>query len=123
MANFPQLRLRRLRRTESLRALFRETRVSIDNMVYPLFVVEGSGIKQEIASMPDVFHFSVDKIQREVEEVARLGIPAILLFGIPEHKDDVGSGAYSRDGIIQQAIRAIKKTVPELLVITDVCLC
>lgn len=123
MANFPQLRLRRLRRTESLRALFRETHIGINNMVYPLFVVEGSGVKQEIASMPGVFRFSVDKLQREVEEVTGLGIPAVILFGIPENKDDVGTEAYSRDGIVQQAIRAIKKTVPELLVITDVCLC
>lgn len=123
MANFPQFRLRRLRRTESLRALFRETHIGINNMVYPLFVVEGSGIKQEIASMPGVFRFSVDKLQREVEEVTGLGIPAVILFGIPENKDDVGTEAYSRDGIVQQAIRAIKKTVPELLVITDVCLC
>ncbi len=123
MTNFPQLRLRRLRRTESLRALFRETHIGINNMVYPLFVVEGSGVKQEIASMPGVFRFSVDKLQREVEEVTGLGIPAVILFGIPENKDDVGTEAYSRDGIVQQAIRAIKKTVPELLVITDVCLC
>ena len=123
MANFPQLRLRRLRRTESLRALFRETSVGINDMVYPLFVIEGNGTKQEIVPMPGVFHFSIDKLQREAEEIARLGIPAVLLFGIPKHKDDTGSEAYSRDGIVQKAIRAIKKTVPELLIITDVCLC
>ncbi len=123
MANFPQLRLRRLRRTESLRALFRETSVEINDMVYPLFVIEGNGTKQEIVPMPGVFHFSIDKLQREVEEIARLGIPAVLLFGIPKDKDDTGSEAYSRDGIVQKAIRAIKKTVPELLIITDICLC
>jgi len=123
MAIFPQLRLRRLRRTESLRALVRENRVEIGDLVYPLFVVEGSGIKQEIASMPGIFHFSVDQLLGEVEEVARLGVPAVILFGIPDHKDEVGSAAYHPEGVIQQAIRAIKQSVPQLLVVTDVCLC
>ena len=123
MEGFPQLRQRRLRRTESLRALVQETKVDVGNLVYPLFVVEGSGIKQEIASMSGVFHFSVDQLPREVEEIARLGIPAILLFGIPEYKDEVGSAAYHAKGVIQQAVRAIKKSVPDLLVVTDVCLC
>ncbi|MFQ6122350.1 MAG: porphobilinogen synthase [Dehalococcoidales bacterium] len=123
MAGFPQLRLRRLRRAESLRALVRESRVEIGDLVYPLFVREGKGIKQEIASMPGIFRLSVDRLSREVEEVARLGIPAVLLFGIPEHKDEIGSAAYDSEGVIQQAIRAIKKSVPELLVVTDVCLC
>ena len=120
---FPQLRLRRLRRTESLRALVRENRVEIGDLVYPMFVVEGSGIKQAIASMPGIFRFSPDQLSREVEEIAKLGIPAVLLFGIPEQKDEVGSGAYHPEGVVQQAIRAIKQTVPELLVMTDVCLC
>lgn len=123
MAIFPQLRLRRLRRTEALRALVRENRVDIGDLVYPLFVVEGSGIKQPIPSMPDIFHFSVDQLPREIEEIAKLTIPAIILFGIPEHKDEVGSSAYHPEGIIQRAIRTIKQSVPELLVVTDVCLC
>ena len=123
MAGFPQLRLRRLRRTESLRALVRENHVEIGDLVYPLFIIEGNGIKQEITSMPGIFRFSVDQLPQEVEEIAKLGIPAVLLFGIPEHKDEVGSAAYHPEGVIQQAIRAIKKSVPELLVVTDVCLC
>jgi porphobilinogen synthase len=123
MAFFPQLRLRRLRRTESLRALVRENRIEIGDLIYPIFVEAGSGIKQEIASMPGIFHFSVDQLLPEVEEVAKLKIPAVLLFGIPEDKDEVGSAAYHPQGVIQQAIRAIKQSVPELLVVTDVCLC
>jgi len=123
MAVFPQLRLRRLRRTESLRALVRENRVNIGDLVYPLFVVEGEGIRQEVSSMPGVFRFSPDQVAQEAQEVARLGIPAVLLFGIPEHKDEFGSGAYHPEGIIQQAIRTIKESSPQLLVITDVCLC
>ncbi|MFC1966486.1 porphobilinogen synthase [Chloroflexota bacterium] len=123
MTAFPQLRLRRLRRTESLRALVRENRVEVGDLVYPMFIIEGRGIKQEITSMPDVFHYSPDQLPPEVEEVARLGIPAVILFGIPEHKDETGSSAYQPDGVIQQTIKAIKKTAPELLVITDVCLC
>ena len=123
MVAFPQSRPRRLRRTEALRALFRENQVDIGDLVYPLFVVEGSGIKQEIPSMPNIFHFSVDQLPREVEEIARLTIPAIILFGIPEYKDEVGSSAYHPEGIIQRAIRTIKQSVPELLVVTDVCLC
>ena len=123
MTGFPQLRLRRLRRTEPLRALVRETSVEVGNLVYPLFVVEGNNLKQEIASMPGIFRHSVDLLPQEVEEVAKLGIPAVLLFGIPEHKDEVGSAAYHPEGVVQQAIRAIKKSAPELIVITDVCLC
>ena len=123
MVAFPQLRLRRLRQTEMLRALVRENRVETGDLIYPIFVKEGSGIKQEIASMPGVFHLSVDQLTQEVEEVAKLGIPAVLLFGIPKQKDEVGSAAYHPKGVIQQAIRTIKKSVPELLVVTDVCLC
>ena len=123
MAVFPQLRLRRLRRTETLRALVREGRVDIGDLVYPIFVVEGGGTKQEISSMPGIFRFSPDELAPEVEEVARLKIPAVILFGIPEHKDEIGSSAYQPDGVVQQAIRTIKKSVPGLLVITDVCLC
>jgi porphobilinogen synthase len=123
MNSFPQLRLRRLRRNEALRALVRETKVEVGDLVYPLFVVEGSKIKQKISSMPGLYRLSNDLLPKEVEEIARLGIPAIILFGIPQKKDEVGSSAYHPKGVIQQAIRAIKKTTPELLVITDVCLC
>ncbi len=123
MAAFPQLRLRRLRRSESLRALVRETQVEAGDFVYPIFVVEGKGIQQEIASMPGISRYSPDRLPLEVEEVAKLGIPAVLLFGIPEHKDETGSSGYHPEGVIQQAIRTIKKAMPEIIVITDVCLC
>jgi porphobilinogen synthase len=123
MIGFPQLRLRRLRRTEGLRALVRENQVQVGDLIYPMFVVEGRGIKQEVASMPGIFRFSPDQLLPEIEEIAGLRIPAVLLFGIPEHKDEVGSSAYDREGVIQQAVRTIKKSVPQLLVITDVCLC
>ena len=123
MAGFPEIRLRRLRRTATLRALVRETHVDVTDLVYPMFIAEGKGIKQEISSMPDVFRFSPDRLAKEVAEIAGLGIPAVLLFGIPENKDETGSSALHSKGVIQQAIRVIKKTAPELLVITDVCLC
>ena len=123
MASFPELRLRRLRRTETLRKMFRETDVKIDDLIYPLFVVEGSQIKEEIAPMPGIFRYSPDLLPREAEEIARLGLPGVILFGIPAQKDELGSGAYHPEGIIPQAIRAIKQAVPELVVITDVCLC
>jgi len=123
MSGFPQLRLRRLRRNEALRALVRETRVDVGDLVYPLFVVEDNGIQQEISSMPGQYRLSSDLLPKEVESVAKLGIPAILLFGVPKNKDEVGSQAYHPKGVIQQAIRAIKKATPELLVITDICLC
>lgn len=121
--SFPITRGRRLRRTESIRRMVRETRVSPDDLIYPLFVTHGLDVKMEIASMPGVYHFSIDTICREVNEVAELGIPAVLLFGIPTHKDEVGSEAYSSDGIVQRAVREIKKCVPEVVVITDVCMC
>lgn len=123
MAAFPQLRLRRLRRTELLRTLIQETHIEVTDLVYPLFIEEGKGIKQEIASMPGIFRFSPDRLPPEIEEISKLGIPAVLLFGIPAHKDETGSAAYQPEGVIQQAIRAIKESTPELLVITDVCLC
>ena len=123
MAAFPQSRLRRLRRSESLRALVRETQVEAGDFIYPIFVVEGKGIQQEIASMPGISRYSPDRLPLEVEEVAKLGIPAVLLFGIPEHKDETGSSGYHPEGVIQQAIRTIKKAMPEIIVITDVCLC
>jgi len=116
-------RLRRLRMTESLRSMVRETELSAKDFIYPLFVVPGSGIRKEVSSMPGVYQQSIDEIRRECIDVKTLGIPAIILFGIPEHKDEVGSEAYAENGIVQTAIRAIKKEVPELVVITDVCLC
>ena len=123
MANFSELRLRRLRRTETLRKMFRETQVQVNDLIYPLFVVEGKKVKQEIAPMPGVYRFSPDLLPAEAEEIARLGLPGVILFGIPSEKDEIGSGAYHPEGIIQQAIKAIKQTAPELAVITDVCLC
>ncbi|MBA7633342.1 Delta-aminolevulinic acid dehydratase [subsurface metagenome] len=120
---FPQVRLRRLRRTEALRQMVRETRLEIANLIYPLFVTQGKEVRQAIEAMPGIFRFSVDKLLEEVEEVASLGIPAVLLFGLPEAKDEVGSGAYEPKGIVQQAVKAIKEARPELVVIVDVCLC
>jgi porphobilinogen synthase len=123
MSEFPQMRLRRLRRNEALRALIRETKVEVGDLIYPLFIVEGNKIRQEISSMPGQFRLSSDLLPKEAEEIARLGIPAIILFGIPKRKDEVGSSAYHPKGVIQQSIRAIKKATPDLLVVTDVCLC
>ena len=123
MAVFPQLRLRRLRRKEAVRALVRETDIRVGDLIYPMFVVEGRGIRQEIESMPGIFRLSPDLLPPEVEEIAKLGIPAVLLFGIPQQKDEVASAAYHPEGIIPQAIKAIKQAVPELVVVTDVCLC
>ena len=121
--SFPQVRLRRLRRTETLRQMVRETRLEIANLIYPLFVTQGKGVRQAIEAMPGILRFSVDKLPDEVEEVTSLGIPAVLLFGLPEAKDEVGSGAYDPKGVVQQAVRAIKENRPELVVIADVCLC
>jgi porphobilinogen synthase len=123
MTGFPLLRSRRLRWTEPLRNLVRETRISVGDLVYPLFVVEGNGQKQEIATMPGIFRYSIDMLPREIEGVAKLGIPAVILFGIPINKDATGSGAYHPRGVIQQALRTVKQSVPELLIMTDVCLC
>ncbi len=120
---FPEYRPRRLRRTEALRSLVRETELSVKHLVYPLFVVPGKGVKEEVSSMPGVFRFSVDQLRDEAKEIYELGIPAVILFGIPEKKDEIGSEAYARRGIVQRAIEAIKKAAPELIVITDVCLC
>ncbi len=120
---FPTTRPRRLRRSELLRAFVRETRLSQRNLVYPLFICPGSGVRQEIRSMPNQYHLSVDRLAEECREVADLGIPAVLLFGLPESKDEEGSGAYQDDGIVQRGVETIKRAVPELLVITDVCLC
>ncbi|RMG55684.1 MAG: porphobilinogen synthase [Acidobacteria bacterium] len=120
---FPLHRPRRLRRHELLRRMVRETSLSIDDFIYPLFVCPGERVRREIPSMPGCYQMSVDEIVRECHDVAELGIPAVILFGIPEKKDDVGSEAYAEQGIVQRAIRAIKKERLDLLVITDVCLC
>ena len=120
---FPETRMRRLRTSAAMRRLVRETAVSVDDLVYPLFVREGEGIKKPIKSMDGCFHFSPDTISTEAAEVASLGIPAVLLFGLPAHKDPTGSEAWAEDGVVQRAIKAIKAQTPDLLVITDVCLC
>ncbi|OMH41167.1 porphobilinogen synthase [Desulfurobacterium indicum] len=120
---FPQLRLRRLRKNENIRRMVRETNLSVDDLIYPLFIVEGEGIKEEIKSMPGQFRYSIDKVVDEVKKIKELGIPAIILFGIPEHKDELGSDSFSDNGIIQRSIRTIKEAVPEMYVITDVCFC
>jgi len=120
---FPVIRQRRLRASAELRRLVCQTKVSVDDLVYPLFTCPGKGVKEPIASMAGCFHFSPDRIAEEAAEVAALGIPAVLLFGLPEQKDAMGSEAYAEDSTVCRAIRQIKKAVPELLVITDVCLC
>jgi len=119
---FPTHRPRRLRRTESLRALIGETELNLRSLIYPLFVCPGEGVKDEISSMPGNYRWSIDLLVEECRSVFDLGIPAVILFGIPETKDEVGSGAYAADGIVQRAIRAVKKALPDLMVICDVCL-
>ena len=121
--SFPVTRLRRLRRTESLRRMSRETRLSRDDLILPLFVVEGSGVREPVASMPGVQRFSVDRVVEESKRVEGLGVPAVILFGIPDEKDAVGSGADAADGIVQRAVSAVKGQLPDLVVMTDVCLC
>ena len=123
MSSFPTIRHRRLRYNPLVRDMVRETVLTKNDLIYPLFVVPGTKIRKEIKSMPGVFNFSIDELVKECKEVRDLGIPAVILFGIPEHKDEVGSEAYDSNGIIQKAIRAIKAEVKDLLIITDVCLC
>ena len=120
---FPKTRLRRLRRTATLRRMVRETRLSRDDLVLPLFVTEGRGVREPVASMPGVLRFSVDTLVSEAKQVRDLGIPAVLLFGIPAEKDARGSGADAANGVVQRAVDAIKSAEPDLCVITDVCLC
>jgi porphobilinogen synthase len=120
---FPATRLRRLRRTASLREMVRETRLTPESFVYPLFVCAGEGVRKEVRSMPGVFNLSVDEAVREACEAHSLGVPAVILFGLPETKDEVATGAWSDDGIVQRAARAIKREVPEMLLVGDVCLC
>ena len=122
-ARFPTARFRRLRRTGLLRELVQETRLDPKDFIYPLFVTHGRDVREEIPSMPEVFQLSVDQLAREAPEVLGLGIPAVLLFGLPASKDEVGSEAYASDGIVQQAVQALKDAAPDLLVVTDVCLC
>jgi porphobilinogen synthase len=120
---FPTTRLRRMRKSPVLREMFRETSLHASDFIYPLFIVEGQNVKKEISSMPGQYQMSIDNILRECEELRDLAVNAVLLFGIPAEKDEVGSGAYADDGIIQKACRAVKSKFPEMLVITDVCLC
>jgi len=120
---FPTIRLRMLRMTEQFRKMVAETQLSVNDFIYPLFVCPGENVKREVKSMPGVFQQSIDNIIRECEEVYKLGIPAVILFGIPERKDEFGSEAYDENGIIQRTVRALKREIPELVVITDVCLC
>ncbi|MAE95019.1 MAG: porphobilinogen synthase [Deltaproteobacteria bacterium] len=121
--SFPRTRQRRLRRSETLRAMVRETRLSRDDLILPLFVVPGSGVREPVASMPGVFRHSVDQLVLECKEARDLGVPGIILFGIPEEKDARGSGADAADGITQRAVEAVKREVADLVVMTDVCLC
>jgi len=120
---FPTHRPRRLRQNETIRRMIRESSFSVDDLIYPMFVVHGSNIKKEIDAIPGNYHFSVDKLVEEVKEARDLGIPAIILFGLPERKDELGSEAYDPKGIVQQAVRAVKKEVSEIMVVTDVCMC
>ena len=120
---FPTIRPRRLRDNAVIRSMIRENHLYVKDLIYPIFVIHGDGVKNSIDSMPDVFQFSVDKLLDEIGEVVDLGIPSILLFGIPEKKDEHGSGAYDDNGVVQQAIRAIKQKYHDLLVIADTCLC
>ncbi|HOL59419.1 MAG TPA: porphobilinogen synthase [Syntrophales bacterium] len=120
---FPEYRPRRLRKNELFRRLVRETTVTVDDLVAPLFICPGRGVRRSVSSMPGVFQLSIDQAVKEVESLKNLDIPAVILFGVPEGKDESASGAFAHEGIIQRAIREIKKKVPEIIVITDVCLC
>ncbi len=122
-ATTPFARFRRLRRSAGLRRLVRETALAPSDFVYPLFVVHGQDVREEISSMHGQYHLSLDRLAAEAQELRALGVPAVLLFGLPAAKDDVGSEAYAEDGIVQEAVRALKSADPELVVITDVCLC
>ena len=120
---FPEYRPRRLRRTETFRAMIRETRLAPEQMIYPLFVLPGKGVREPVPSMPGVFRLSVDQLAAEARDCLSLGVRSVLLFGLPEKKDGLGSGAYAKNGIVQQAIRELKNRTPEMSVVTDVCLC
>jgi porphobilinogen synthase len=120
---FPEYRPRRMRRNETLRALIRETTVSASQLIYPLFIVPGKKVRRDVSSMPGVFQLSIDQLAGEAAELRELGINSVILFGIPDRKDGVGSGAHAKDGIVQRAIKELKNKAPGLVVITDVCLC
>src|SRR6202045_1590572 len=120
---FPATRLRRLRQSEQLRTLVRETRLTPETLVYPLFVCPGEGGRKEVRSMPGVFNLSVDQVVKEAREARALGVSSVILFGLPEKKDEVATGAWTDDGVVQQAARAIKSEIPDLILIGDVCLC
>jgi len=123
MPVFPDLRMRRLRKSPALRSLVRESQLEPGDLIFPLFIVEGKGIKREIDAMAGIFHFSVDRLTAEVDELARLRVPAVLLFGVVDDKDETGSRALDPKGVVQLAIRAIKKAAPQMIVVTDICLC
>ena len=120
---FPSYRPRRLRANATIRSMVRETALSPADLIYPLFVKPGKGLKDEIKSMPGQYQLSLDMLPAEIDELKSLGIPAVILFGLPSEKDEVGSEAYAEHGIVQEAIRTIKKHDPDFYVITDVCLC
>ena len=120
---FPEYRPRRLRRTETFRAMIRETRLAPEQMIYPLFVLPGKGVREPVPSMPGVFRLSVDQLAAEARDCLSLGVRSVLLFGLPDKKDGLGSGAYAKNGIVQQAIRELKNRAPDMTVVTDVCLC
>ncbi len=120
---FPEYRPRRMRQNETLRAMIRETRLAPDQMIYPLFIMPGKGKKEEVSSMPGVYRVSVDQLKKEAASCMEVGVNSVILFGLPEKKDAMGSGAYAGDGIVQRAIRELKNSAPDLNVVTDVCLC
>ncbi|WP_274649937.1 porphobilinogen synthase [Paenibacillus humicola] len=121
--SFPLNRHRRLRRTPALRSMVRETQLTANDFIYPIFVTHGSGVKEEIPSMPGVYHFSIDTLKEEIDRVVAAGVPSVLLFGVPEHKDAEGTSAYESNGIVQEAVRAVKGWAPQLVVVADTCLC
>ena len=116
-------RPRRLRGSETLRKMVRETRMDKSSLIYPLFVMEGTNIQEEIPSMEGQFRYSIDRLPYKLEQLAKAGVGSVMLFGIPDHKDEVGSGAYATDGIVQKALREAKKQFPDLYYVTDVCMC
>ncbi len=122
-SGFPSVRLRRLRKNKTLRRMVRESYLSIDDLIYPLFIIEGKGIKNPINSLPECYQISPDMLKEEIEEILSLDIPAVLLFGIPRDKDEIGSSAYDANGVVQDAVKIIKEIAPDLMVITDVCVC
>lgn len=122
-ASFPAYRARRMRASETLRQYIRETELSPRDFIYPLFVKAGEGLRDEVSSMPGVFQVSIDRLMPEIEELLACGVDSVLLFGLPEHKDERGSEAYARDGVVQQACRVIRAQAPQMTIITDVCLC